>query len=82
MQHYDITREILDDLRDKAVRLRVDPPLDGPQLAELSYSIEQLVAIVESCPTEDDGEDNDEDDSDEELEPEKGSETDDDVTEE
>lgn len=51
MQHYLITREQLDELKDKAVFLRQEPPPNLSQLAGTSYEIEQLVAEVETNPT-------------------------------
>lgn len=51
MQHYLINREQLDELKDKAVALRQEPPPNMSQLAGVSYEIEQLVAEVETNPT-------------------------------
>ena len=51
MQHYLVTREQLDELKEKAVKLRVEPPPSLSDLAGTSYEIEQLVADVETHPT-------------------------------
>lgn len=71
MQHYLVTREQLDELKEKAVKLRVEPAPGLSELAGMSYEIEQLVADVETNPTDevidDDSQemtDDDEDDDD------------------
>lgn len=68
MQHYLITREQLDELKEKCVLLRQEPPPNVSQLAGTSYEIEQLVADVETNPTSEEiaSEMTDEDDEDEE----------------
>lgn len=55
MQNYLISREQLDELKEKAVKLRTEPPPNASELAGTSYEIEQLVADVETSPTTDEG---------------------------
>lgn len=66
MQHYLINREQLDELKEKAVKLRQEPAPDLSALAGISYEMEQLVADVESYPTEEEAQPDD-DDNDEEM---------------
>ena len=70
MADFTITREQLDELKEKAAKLRQEPAPDISMLASISYEIEQLVAEVEAAPDEatygDAEEMTDEDDDDEE----------------
>lgn len=66
MQHYLISREQLDELIEKAAKLRVEPPPNISQLAGASYEIEQLVADVETKPTSETPDESDEEMTDDE----------------